>query len=232
VILVDLDQNNKIELQHVLVAGGEAQKHWRENWEFEPQYYFEFAGQNTWVKKPVMNSSAGQWVQRTLQVDDSPRYECVSPIVSTLNNTFWECQAWAPLPRRDLTKRHDYNVLDRRNRIQHTATGWLHEEDNTKLLVTGDQRTGIVKEKGENIYTKIDDAACAPAVKYWTQNKYIWDAIRSVWEEFYAERQVLKFDGGGLWMKLFELADVAAEKKLSTAEIKAEARAAILSYLK
>ena len=45
-----------------------------------------------------------------------------------------ESEADAPLPRREYTKRNDYNVLKRINRHEIKDFGWVHEQDNLKIL--------------------------------------------------------------------------------------------------
>jgi len=38
------------------------------------------------------------------------------------------------LPRREYSKRSDYNVMMRGNHVEITDEGWLHEQDNEKVI--------------------------------------------------------------------------------------------------
>lgn len=47
---------------------------------------------------------------------------------------YWENKTSSPLPRREYTKRDDYNVMLRGNRHEITDYGWMHEQDNDKMI--------------------------------------------------------------------------------------------------
>lgn len=235
-VVVDGASDGEIALQHILLTPMGPLKHWRQEWVYEPTAMLAFAGDNQWVKHQVAPASArGQWAQRVLQVDDSPRYECTAPWVHWNDTHYWECAAWAPLPRRE-SARTDYNVLARRNRQALHGADWWHEEDNDKLLVAGQALTLITKEKGQNTYRRVDDARCSDAATFWEANKTYWHDIQAVWREVYAGADVLRFapsrDGAPLWQKLFELAeDASAREPYDGSAMKREARRLIDSYL-
>jgi hypothetical protein len=71
-----------------------------------------------------------------LQVDDSPRYESIGTWVHVDGRHEWQSKTDSPLPRREFTKRSDYNVLRRGNRIYLTPQGWMFEQDNKKIVRT------------------------------------------------------------------------------------------------
>jgi hypothetical protein len=223
---LDVDTDQQIALQHVLVMGESGMKHWRQEWEYQPTKILEFTGNNIWATKALdAGSTQGQWVQKVGQVDDSPRYECVAPWVQWSNSNgaqnYWECKTYAPLPRREFSQRSDYNVLDRRNRHIITADGWLHEQDNRKLLITEQGAvTEIAQEKGLDTYRKVDASQCEGARKEWNKTKGVWHVIQAMWAHIESHHPVLHFqdkvDGEVLWSKLFTLADKTMAQVEST----------------
>lgn len=186
------DKDNKIVLQHLLIVGppnGQMiVKHWRQDWEFENTKLYLFDHDNKWnfVTLPK-DQVKGQWTQRVFQVDDSPRYEGSSSWVHVDGKSYWENTTDAPLPRREETLRSDYNVTGRTNRQEITPIGWIHDQDNTKLLrEDGKDDVVIAEEKGHNTYVKVDDSKCKAAQKYWKENHEKWAVVRHKWDEVFA----------------------------------------------
>ena len=134
-----VDEDNKISLQHLLVLNDTTViKHWRQDWLYENQAVFHYDKDNNWVFTQLpANAVKGQWTQKVYQVDDSPRYSGSSTWVHFDGRHYWENRSDSPLPRREYTKRSDYNVMSRGNRQEITANGWVHEQDNTKLILSG-----------------------------------------------------------------------------------------------
>ena len=121
-----------------------------------------FNGYNQWTytKKPK-SEVKGQWTQKVFQVDDSPRYEGSATWVHVDGKSYWENTTTAPLPRREYTQRSDYNVTMRGNRHEITDFGWIHDQDNEKIVrKEGAEDVVIAKEKGYNVYKKVDDSKC------------------------------------------------------------------------
>lgn len=231
-IEVDGERPDAVYLQHILVVPGGALKHWRQEWTYQPEYLFDFKGDGVWQKRRLSPEAArGQWVQRVYEVDDSPRYEGLGPWIRTGGKTYWESEAWSPLPRREFTTRSDYNVLVRRNRQQLTESGWVHEQDNRKLVVKGDKQTPLVLEKGLNTYRRVPDARCQEARRWWQENKATWHQVQDVWHDLYrqSERIHLRREKNGvpLWQRLFSLTE---RKTSDQANLKAEVRQAIRDY--
>ena len=115
------DAENKIVLQHLLIVGNPSNpkviKHWRQDWLFENRDLYVYDSNNKWnYVNLTENEVKGQWTQKVFQVDDSPRYEGTATWVHVDGKSFWENTIDAPLPRREYTKRSDYNVTVRRNR--------------------------------------------------------------------------------------------------------------------
>jgi hypothetical protein len=152
----------------------------------------------------------GQWTQKVYQVDDGPRYEGSATWVHVDGKSYWENTTDAPLPRREFSKRSDYNVMTRRNRQEITDYGWVHKQDNDKVLREDSDKV-IAGEKGWNTYTKTAAGKCKLAKDWWQEKQAYWNDVRKVWDELFAQKQTVqienKIDGQILFMKLFALED-------------------------
>lgn len=210
--LVEEDKN-RVSMQHLLIVGPKDHphivKHWRQDWEYENSNLYEFDHENKWkfVELPK-EEVKGQWSQKVFQVDDSPRYEGSATWVHVDGKSFWENTTSAPLPRREYTQRSDYNVTTRRNRHEITSYGWLHDQNNDKVLREDNKEDIIIaQEKGVNKYIKVDDSKCKPAQDYWNKNKAKWAIVRTKWEDVFARNKDLvlkeKLDNKQLFKYLF-----------------------------
>lgn len=182
------DEENKISIQHLLVVNDTMViKHWRQDWEFENQNVFTYDKDNNWIFKTLPKEEvAGQWTQKVFQVDDSPRYSGSATWVHVDGKSYWENKASSPLPRREYTKRKDYNVMKRGNRQEITSYGWLHEQDNDKIIrKDGKEDVLLAQEKGMNTYTKVADKKCALALEWWKEHNKFWALVRDSWSEVY-----------------------------------------------
>ena len=130
------DSEDKIVIQHLLVINDSMIiKHWRQDWIFENQEFYMYNGNNSWNYKIKSKGKVkNQWTQKVYQVDDSPRYEGSATWVHVDGQHYWTSATDAPLPRREYSKRSDYNVMNRTNKHLVTDYGWLHEQDNLKLI--------------------------------------------------------------------------------------------------
>nr|WP_315200844.1 DUF6607 family protein [uncultured Flavobacterium sp.] len=217
------DKPNKIVLQHLLIVGtgeNDIVKHWRQDWLYENTDLFSFFKDNSWkFNKLLIKNVKGQWTQKVFQVDDSPRYEGSSSWAHIDGKTYWLNTADAPLPRREHTKRNDYNVLKRRNIHEITATGWNHEQDNQKLVRDKSGKdTLLAEEKGLDIYTKVDDSKCLLAQNWWKNNQELWLKVRSKWEKVYGSNKNLslqnKVNKKSLFSVLFDLKPTATQAEV------------------
>lgn len=208
------DDEKKISMQHLLIVGKKGNehiiKHWRQDWLFQNNNFYTYHFDNQWnfSQKPKTNVK-GQWTQKVFQVDDSPRYEASATWVHVDGKSFWESAVDAPLPRREDEIRSDYNVLFRRNRHEITDYGWLHEQDNDKVLRrNGKDDLVIAQEKGYNTYKKIADEKCKPAQDFWQKYKDKWAIVRAEWNEIYKRNSSLKLaskvEGKTLFDYLFD----------------------------
>lgn len=186
-------ENDKIVIQHLLVVGDTMIiKHWRQDWVYENTDLYVYDVRSSWNYQQLdAEKTKGQWTQKVFQVDDSPRYEASASWVHVDGRHYWESVADAPLPRREKTKRNDYNVMVRRNRQEITDSGWVHEQDNLKVKRGSEADAVIAQEKGWNEYNKVDDSKCRVAKEWWTKNEGYWADVRAVWDEVFASQKTL-----------------------------------------
>lgn len=194
------DDKNKISIQHLLQVGNPTSphivKHWRQDWMYENQDFYMFNGDNNWLfeKKPK-SAVKKQWTQKVYQVDDSPRYEGSATWVHVDGKSYWENTTDAPLPRREYTKRSDYNVTVRGNRHEITDYGWVHDQDNQKVVrKEGENDFVLASEKGYNTYKRVPDARCKAAQDWWKKNEAKWQLVRNKWAEVYGRNQKLSLE--------------------------------------
>lgn len=198
-ITVAEESPKKIELQHILIVNPQGSgkdaivKHWRQDWKFENTDLHVFDKGSQWkFKKLPAESVKGQWTQMVYQVDDAPRYSGTGTWVHLDGRTYWESAADAPLPRREYTTRKDYNVLVRGNHQEIFDWGWIHDQDNKKILrKDGAADETIVEEKGLEYYKKVDDAKCIIAQNYWKEYSPLWKTVRQTWDEELAKNKDL-----------------------------------------
>ncbi len=232
---VETEEDGKISIQHLLIVGpNHVIKHWRQDWIYENQDFYSYNGDLQWTK--TSNSAEeekGRWTQKVYQVDDCIRYESSDNWIHENGKSFWVAETDAPLPRRENTKRSDYNVMHRRNRQEVTDFGWIHEQDNQKIIRKGGQDEILVMEKGYNTYTRIDDSNCKIAQKWWKDNKEYWALVKEVWAEQLAGRSEVKMidkiDDEKRYERLFEL-QYAYDPKRSE-QIKESVREVIKAYM-
>ncbi|MCL6267820.1 DUF6607 family protein [Flagellimonas myxillae] len=183
-----VSEKNKISIQHLLVINDSMViKHWRQDWEYENQNVFYYDKDNNWKFGRLPKEQVkGQWTQKVYQVDDSPRYSGSATWVHLDGKHYWENKTDSPLPRREYSKRSDYNVMKRGNRQEITAYGWVHEQDNDKIIrKDGQADVLLAQEKGMNIYKKVDDSQCQLAVDWWNEHKGFWANVRDSWDQVY-----------------------------------------------
>ncbi len=218
------DDKDKLSIQHLLQVGNPAKphivKHWRQDWLYQNQDFYMFNGNNNWLyKNKPKYAVRKQWTQKVYQVDDSPRYEGSGSWVHVDGKSYWENTTDAPLPRREYTKRSDYNVTERGNRHEITNYGWLHNQDNKKIIrKTGEKDIVLANEKGYNTYVKVADARCKVAKDWWTKNEVKWQLVRNKWTEIFDRNQNLsleaKVENKALYKHLFP-EKITEEKEMS-----------------
>jgi hypothetical protein len=207
------DQPGFISLQHILVLEDRVVKHWRQDWIHENQVLHEFAGDSTWKHRRVSAEDArGTWTQKVFQVDDSPRYQGIGRWTHEDGTSRWESnRVWRPLPRREYTKRDDYDVLVGRNRHTLTHTGWVHEQDNLKLVSRDGERRVLAAEIGLNRYDHVHPAKADAARGYWSRTAPFWREVRAAWDRLLVDNGAVrvhaKVANRPLWRAMFDLAE-------------------------
>lgn len=192
------DDKDEISIQHLLVVGRPSDqfiiKHWRQDWIYENKDFYMYDGNNTWKYEEKKASEVkNQWTQKVFQVDDSPRYEGSGSWVHVDGKSYWESDTDAPLPRREYTKRSDYNITHRGNRHEITTFGWVHDQNNKKIIRKGKEEDILLaQEKGFNSYVKVDDDKCKAAQVWWKEKNEKWMIVRKKWDEVYARNKTLE----------------------------------------
>ena len=187
------DSGKRIVLQHLLVAedfaGPTVIKHWAQVWQYEDARSLNFVGNKTWeTSDHSTEETKGTWTQFVTQIDDSPRYKAQGRWVHDGNSSAWtSALSTRPLPRRDYTKRKDYDLLVVTNTHMITPDGWVHAQDNRKLVTRDGQRKSLCVEKGLNHYQRLEEEDAtkifAEADAYWAKTQHFWKDVRSAWLE-------------------------------------------------
>jgi hypothetical protein len=189
------DRGDFISLQHIMVMfvidedgkrhGPMVQKHWRQDWQYEPRRVLVFLGDEQFETRAVSREERrGAWSQTVYQVDDSPRYGSVGRWVHSPEASIWEGgEAWRPLPRREHSVRSDYQVLAGRNRHTILPSGWVHEQDNLKLVLAGGQTRRLARESGVDRYERLRDFDFTAADAYWKATTSFWELVRHGWAQ-------------------------------------------------
>lgn len=221
-VIVVEDTPIRIVLQHILVDGksGHMTKHWRQDWVYEAPSRFEFSADQTWQVRPIpADKNKGAWTQCVFEVSDAPRY-CGTGRWDYANGiaTWTSDLSWRPLPRREYTKRSDYNAVSAINRHTLTPSGWTHEQFNTKVLRKPDgTQVELAREFGFNDYQKTTEVDFKPAYKYWEATRDFWGKVRMRWDAFLVKPPGVhlktKIDGMAMIIPLFTQAGELEEGK-------------------
>ncbi len=210
-IFVDEESQDMLRLQHLLIISDEKViKHWRQDWIYENTNFLTYQRNLEW-KHAVVNAKEvkGTWTQKVFEVDDSPRYQGYATWLKVDGKTYWESQVAAPLPRREYTKRDDYNLMLRNNKHILTETGHVHELDNAKIIRSEEGDSTLVWEKGMNIYTRVNDERCAQAQMWWQNQRSFWVDVRNVWHDKLNGKEYVnlrwEIEDYRLWHRIFAL---------------------------
>ncbi|WP_447938674.1 DUF6607 family protein [Pseudoxanthomonas mexicana] len=228
-VIVVEDTPSRIVLQHILVdaKSGHVTKHWRQDWTYEAPTRFEFSADQTWSVRTIpADATRGAWTQCVYEVSDAPRY-CGTGRWEYANGvTTWTSDlSWRPLPRREYTKRNDYNALSVVNRHTLTPSGWTHEQFNSKVLRKPDgTQMELAREFGFNDYLKTTEVDFKPARDYWQATAGYWAKVRAHWDRFLSRAPAVhlktKVDGMAMIIPLFtQASDVQEGKTVADAAI-------------
>ncbi len=213
------DAPGRISLQHVLVLGDEHHvvKHWRQDWVWQPAQTWTFEGHRRWTRRALSAAeSQGQWEQSVWEVDDAPRYFGLGRWTHEDGVSSWtSAPTPRPLPRREYTTRNDYDVLMAVNRHAITPDGWVHEQDNTKVVSRDGTRRALAREIGVNTYARLPAGHYdfSAGRDYWQQTAPFWQEVRAQWSQRMNAQPELKLresvDNRPLYEFMF---DMAAQK--------------------
>jgi hypothetical protein len=242
-ILVIEEAPGWVSLQHVLVIGdadseqpSHVVKHWRQDWRFQDLELLEFQGHRSWRRRTLSSEETRcSWTQAVFEVDDSPRYEGYARWYHGAAGSEWRShETWRPLPRREYTKRSDYDILVGVNLHRIAASGWEHEQENVKLVL--EPRHALVREHGLNHYAKIDADKTQLAREYWERTGAFWRGVRAEWRRILTHTPLLTLElevsGKRLYEHLFERASQASTTAESSEAEQAFIRDTIARYVK
>jgi len=232
------DTGTRIDMQHILLVPemNRVVKHWRQTWIYEPTEIYEFKGNRTWEPRAVPEAERkGAWSQFVYQVDDSPRYGGVGRWNHDHNMSSWESKTWRPLPRREYTKRSDYDVMVARNRHTITPTGWIHEQDNYKLVLGGGENPIIALEVGLNVYDRTTEVDFSKVRKYWEDTREYWLDVRSAWGDWMDGKKTVRmlatWNEKPMYQHMFGMAQEVISKPDETEARKARVREVIAAFM-
>jgi hypothetical protein len=230
-VYVDADTGTTISLVHILdmrilqddgkLSDPIVTKHWRQTWTYEPRDLVEYKGRERWERRKLSSSEREhRWSQTVYQVDESPRYASVGRWSHSGSFSSWVSgDTWRPLPRREWSVRSDYQVLLGTNRHTITATGWLQEENNLKMVVDKDRtvdaaRPYLAREYGVARYSRIKAGDFAAADEYYQRTRAFWSSVLTSWHQRFDASSAIQLkapvDQAGLFRPLFEYADQLA----------------------
>lgn len=239
IVRVIEDRGDFISLQHILLVGGERKipiKHWRQDWAFQPHSITRFVGGNGWENiNLTTQETQGKWAQLVYQVDDGPRYAGLGTWQYDSGFAQWASEpSWRPLPRRDATKRTDYHAIEAINRHAITPNGWVHEQDNTKLILDGAAAQALVREVGVNTYTHADNIDATTAMEYWEKTSNFWGNVREEWTRLETETPgfglTIQGEPEEIYMQILGIATGLVDGELTTEQASADAREIIREY--
>lgn len=192
VVIVVEDTPERITLQHLLVVANPKTKaesvikHWAQVWTWQDTEILDYAGSeglDEWKRTRLSNQeAAGKWTQLVTSVDDTPRYEGIGTWKHGYGISTWTgTDTRRPLPRREYTKRDDYDYLLGTNTHTVGPNGWLHFQDNLKIIDRGEAPQAIAHETGLNEYVRTESNRAEAANQWWQENHIAWDGIREFW---------------------------------------------------
>ncbi|MEM8609090.1 MAG: DUF6607 family protein [Myxococcota bacterium] len=223
VVLLLESTPTRVVLQHILLIpqdDGETfpLKHWRQDWVFEDNDLLEFQGNRIWRHRTLSPEEAEcTWSQAVFQVDDGPRYESFGRFTHDDDGTatWTSAETWRPLPRREYTKRDDYDVLLAVNRHVIDEAGWRHEQDNRKWVLADQE--ALVEERGLNTYARVPLEDAVVAADFMEETGQFWEAVRDQWTVLLGAHPTVhvrkKVDGTPLYLKLFSDVETMASER-------------------
>lgn len=211
-------------------------KHWREDWDFEKTIRWEFVKDHTWQKIRLSPKEVKDtWTQSVWEVTDAPRYMGAGKWVNLNKEVFWLNTTDAPLPRREYTTRKDYNVMNRTNRLVVSDSGYVHEQDNKKIIRSDNTPDSLLaEEKGYNDYVRLPETNCEAARNFWNEQKAaFWADVRAAWDDILEKASLVQLKGKVEGKRLYEALDAleAAQDKARSGDRKTAIRQLLDKYV-
>ncbi len=226
-VYVDRDEPGFVSLVHILDMRildkdgkpGEPMvtKHWRQDWQYEPDAIVEYQGRDRWQRRTLPEAARrGAWVQTVYQVDESPRYASLGRWQHNASFSTWlSGDTWRPLPRREWSVRKDYDTLIGTNRHTVHPTGWTQEENNLKARLDAQRQPDAAfpylgREVGMARYERLKDADFSAADRYYSATRPFWNEVQAAWATSFVKHSTITLKGPvdklGLFVPLFERA--------------------------
>ncbi len=195
-VLLVKDTGTQISLQHILVTeDGGVIKHWRQDWLYESSENWAYVGDQSFENAARDTKEVpGTWTQLVYNVHDEPRYAGSGRWNHRYGVSTWTSdRGWRPLPRREYTKRSDYQLINAENRHTVGPHGWTHEQDNTKVIRNKAGKDEVlVREFGFNDYRRIKNFNFKPGQEYWKKTAAFWEVVREHWAKAFADKGAVK----------------------------------------
>ena len=233
IVKVVEDTGSQIVLQHILQVemGLEDMivKHWGQVWTYEDQHILEYQKDTTWKKSTLTADQVkGTWSQYVTQTDDSPRYESYAKWDHYGDSSIWRSKETSrPLPRREYTKRKDYDLIMGINTHAISANGWVHSQANRKLVKRDGVEEYLCAERGFNTYERDDKYDFSLSNTYWESTGPFWSQVRSFWTDQISKEENFsyqkKVDEKSLGKTIRSLAPDEENKTLATRDEIAQA---------
>ncbi len=182
-VVLDSEVNDKISLQKIILTPFGPKKWMREEWERGPQKTIAYVAPNRWEQNPYF-AKKSDWSLTVRNPDDSYQYQCAAPLTIVGGDfAHWECAANAPLPRREISQRTDYQILARKHFIVFSALGLIDRQSNRKVIYSGpEQQKNLAWEEGFVTYKKTNDQYCQEGKLWWNKQRELWKNVRDVWD--------------------------------------------------
>jgi len=193
------DSGKRIVLQHLLQVDDGLEimvvKHWGQVWTFEDTEILEYQQGTTWKKRTLTPKEVkGTWSQSVTQTDDSPRYEGYGKWDHSGGASIWRSmESPRPLPRREYTKRKDYDVIMGINTHTISSKGWVHVQANRKLVKRNGKLEYLCAERGFNTYEKDETHDFKKSDDYWKSTSSFWKDMRSFWNSATAKNDTFSY---------------------------------------
>ncbi len=219
-----LDEKNELSIQHLLIINDSMViKHWRQDWEYESEKTLDFVANNTWNINNISKKEVkGQWAQKVYLDKQGRRH---GKWVHYLESGMEKSMITYTHGSREGSVRDDYDVIIGINTQTITPTGWVHEQNNKKVLLNNGQEV-LAKEIGIARYERIKNFNWDAGNEYWDKTNIFWAQVRETWNKKLNNSKVFKLknevNGEILFSKLFMLADQFAQgEKEATKSIQA-----------